>query len=292
MDTYDSNVIYWIWLSQINGVGPVIGKALLDTFKTPQNIYKATRAELVNIDGIGNTIANIIFNSKSLVKAEEILRKCEKSNILVLTYGDSLYPVEVKDIKKAPIVLYYRGRLIEDSVGVAIVGSRRCTEYGKKLTVEAAEFLANHFPMRNRLISAWCKKLLIVEAGEKSGALYTAAFAKEQNRRVFAAPNSIYSIESIGTNRLIKEGSGIYLNPSQLLLDNTRVPVVDNREDIAPIENALTALEKIILAKIKDNPMTLNEILFNLKEDRSDVLATISIMELMGKIINVGGVFK
>lgn len=362
MDTYDSNVIYWIWLSQINGVGPVIGKALLDTFKTPQNIYKATRAELVNIDGIGNTIANIIFNSKSLVKAEEILRKCEKSNILVLTYGDSLYPVEVKDIKKAPIVLYYRGRLIEDSVGVAIVGSRRCTEYGKKLAVEAAEFLtqnhiplisgmakgidgyahtaclkaegytiailgcgldicypkehidlmkriiekgaaiseyppgtkpdANHFPMRNRLISAWCKNLLIVEAGEKSGALYTAAFAKEQNKKVFAAPNSIYSIESIGTNRLIKEGSEIYLNPSQLLLDNTRVPVVDNKEDIAPIENALTALEKIILAKIKDNPMTLNEILFNLKEDRSDVLATISIMELMGKIINVGGVFK
>jgi len=363
VETYDSNVIYWIWLSQINGIGPVIGKALLDDFKTPLNIYKATRAELVNIDGIGNATANIIFNSKSLIKAKEILSKCEESNILVLTYGDSLYPVEVKNSKKAPVVLYYRGKLIEESVGVAIVGSRRCTEYGKKLTIEAAEYLAqnaiplisgmakgidgyahtaclkadgytiailgcgldicypkehidlmkriiekgaaiseyppgtkpdaNHFPMRNRLISAWCKKLLIVEAGEKSGALYTAAFAKEQNRQVFAVPNSIYSIESIGANRLIKEGAEIYLYPSQLLLDNMMVPRVYNKEEnIAPVGDSLSSLEKIILAKIKDNPMTLNEILFDLKGDRSDVLATISIMELMGNIINVGGVYK
>lgn len=62
-------------------------------------------------------------------------------NISILTYGDSLYPNEVKDIKKAPVILYYRGNIIGDSMGVAIVGSRRCTEYGKKLTVEVSEFL-------------------------------------------------------------------------------------------------------------------------------------------------------
>jgi len=369
--TYDSDFVYWIWLSQINGIGPVIGKILLNVFKSPQNIYKATKSELVNIKGIGNNTTDIIFSSKSLVKAEEILSKCEKLNIGVLTYGDSLYPIEVKEIKKAPVILYYRGKLIEDSMGVAIVGSRRCSEYGKRLTVEAAEFLAqnnipvisgmakgidgyahtvclkadgytiailgcgldicypkehidlmkriiekgaviseyppgtkpdaNHFPMRNRLISAWCRKLLVVEAGEKSGALLTAAFAKEQNRQVIAAPNGIYSRESIGTNKLIKEGAEIYLNPSQLLLDNMRMPRVNHKEEnIAPIGDDLTApigddlsiLEKIILIKIKDKPMSLNEILLDLKEDRSEVLATISIMELMGKIINVGGIFK
>lgn len=119
------------------------------------------------------------------------------------------------------------------------------------------------------------------------------AFAKEQNRQVFAAPNSIYSTESIGTNRLIKEGAEIYLNPSQLLIDNMRVPRVNNKEEnIAPVGDSLSSLEKIILAKIKDNPMTLNEILFDLKGHRSDVLATISIMELMGNIINAGDVYK
>lgn len=149
-----------------------------------------------------------------------------------------------------------------------------------------------HFPMRNRLISAWCKKLLVVEAGEKSGALLTAAFVKEQKKQVLAAPNSIYSIEGIGTNKLIKEGAEIYLNPSQLLLDNIKVPVVNNKENIEPLGDNLSSLEKVILAKIKDNPMDLNEILIDLKVNRSDVLATISIMELMGPIINVGGIFK
>lgn len=360
MTKYDSGVVYWIWLSQINGIGPVISKVLLNVFKTPQNIYIATKSELVNIHGIGDTTADIIFNSKSLVRAEEILNKCEKLNIDVLTYEDLLYPIEVKRIKKAPVVLYYRGNLIEDSMGVAIVGSRRCTEYGKRLTVEAGSFLAqnnipvisgmakgidgyahtacvkadgytlailgcgldicypkehielmqriiekgaviseyppeakpdaNHFPMRNRLMSAWCKKLLVVEAGEKSGSLLTAAFAKEQNRQVFAAPNSIYSRESVGTNKLIEEGAKIYLKPSQLLLGKPGVNIKKDNTEL--IGDDLTLLEKVILTKIEDNPMTLDKLLLVMQDDKSDILETISIMELKGMIINVGGMLK
>jgi DNA processing protein len=359
----DSDLLYWIWLSKINGVGPVIAKVLLDAFKTPENIYKATKDDLININRIGNAMSDVIFNSKSLANSEEILNNCKKTSIKVLTYGDSLYPIEVKSIKKAPVILYYRGNIIEDSIGVAIVGSRRCTEYGKKTTVEAAEFLAgnnipvisgmakgidgysqtaclkaggytiailgcgvdicypkehidlmmkiiekgaviseyppgtkpnpNYFPMRNRLISAWCKKLLVVEAGEKSGSLLTAGFAKEQNRQVFAAPNNIYSRESIGTNKLIAEGAEIYLTPSQLLLDHRRVPIADNeKESIAPMGDDLTSLEKIILTEIGASAITVNELLFKLKGDRSDILEAISIMELMGRIINVAGKYK
>ncbi|WP_443659383.1 helix-hairpin-helix domain-containing protein [Clostridium algidicarnis] len=70
MITYDSDLVYWIWLSEINGVGPVTAKVLLDVFKTPYNIYKAIKSELINIKGIGNTTAEAIFNSKSLLKAE------------------------------------------------------------------------------------------------------------------------------------------------------------------------------------------------------------------------------
>ncbi|MGH4139601.1 DNA-processing protein DprA [Clostridium sp.] len=363
MTEYCSGDVYWIWLAQINGIGPVMAKALLSVFKTPQNIYKATKYELINVDGIGDKTADIIFNCKSLACAEKILSKCEKLNISILTYGDSLYPIEVKDIKKAPVILYYRGNLIEDSVGVAIVGSRRCTEYGKRLTAEAGSFLAqnnipvisgmakgidgyahtaclksngytvailgcgldicypkehielmqkiiekgavvseyppgtkpdaNHFPMRNRLISAWCKKLLVVEAGEKSGSLLTAAFAKEQNRQVFATPNSIYSRESIGTNRLIEEGAKIYLKPSQLLLEHMWRPGVNIKKDNTKlIVDDLTVLEKLILTKIEDNPMTLDKLLLVMQDDKADILETISIMELKGMLINVGGIIK
>ena len=248
-------------------------------------------------------------------------------------------------------------------MGVAIIGSRRCSDYGKRLTVEVCEFLAqnhvpiisgmakgidgyahtaclkaggytiailgcgtdicypiehidlmhkiiekgaviseyppgikayaSHFPNRNRLISAWCKKLLVVEAGDKSGSLLTASFAKDQNREVFAAPSNIYSRESIGSNKLIQEGAKIYLNPSQLLLYNVRKPIViSKKENIELKVEDLTKLEKIILIKIKSNPMSINELLLGLKGDKSVILETISIMELKGQIVSVGGIYS
>ena len=56
----------------------------------------------------------------------------------------------------------------------------------------------------------------------------------------------------------------------------------------AALGDDLTLLEKVILTKIVDNPITLGELLLHLKEDKSAILETISIMELKGMIINVG----
>lgn len=64
---------------------------------------------------------------------------------------------------------------------------------------------ANGFLQRNRLIAALSKAVLVVEAKEESGTMYTAAYAKQYDRQVYAVPGDIYSPYSTGTNALLRD---------------------------------------------------------------------------------------
>lgn len=134
---------YWIWLTLLKGIGPVTAKRLLDEFEMPENIYNADYDQLIKVTGVGSATANIILNNKSLESSKIILSNCLKNNIKILTCNDSIYSSIFNKYLEMPIVLYYKGE-IKNKTRIAIVGSRRCSSYGKRVVVEAAEYLAKN----------------------------------------------------------------------------------------------------------------------------------------------------
>lgn len=123
--------------------------------------------------------------------------KYKGRTIAVLAHGfDMVYPIENKQIYEE--IIKNNGLIISEYI------------IGEKLE-------KRNFPERNRIISGLSDGILVVEAGEKSGALITAEFGLEDGKEIFAIPGNINSLNSKGTNNLIKEGANIVTSTKDIL---------------------------------------------------------------------------
>ncbi|HTX90166.1 MAG TPA: DNA-processing protein DprA [Anaerolineales bacterium] len=146
---------------------------------------------------------------------------------------------------------------------------------------------ASNFPPRNRIISGLAMAVVVVEAGETSGALITAQFAVDQGREVFAVPGNILAPQSKGTNRLIAQGARPLLDARDLLEVLNLTRVTQQRE----IRRALPAddVEEKLLSVLSHEPLHMDEIRNQTGLPIERVSATLVMMELKGLVRQVGG---
>jgi DNA processing protein len=135
---------YWIWLSRLKGTGPVLQKRLLKHFASPKGVYEADMGELIEVDGVGKGIAENIVSSRSFEDSLRIMDSLDRIGGRILTIEDDCYPRSAAQVDGAPVVLYYRGEIRKGLKGIGIVGSRRCSQYGKRVALEVGRFLGEN----------------------------------------------------------------------------------------------------------------------------------------------------
>lgn len=147
---------------------------------------------------------------------------------------------------------------------------------------------AGNFPARNRIISGLSLGTVVIEAGEKSGALITARRALEQNREVFAVPGSIFSRASIGTNRLIRDSGAKLVLSADDVIEELRLQMAPQQLELRQLLPA-NPTEERLLAALSAEPQHIDLLVRQSGLPVSEVSGALAMMELKGMARQVGG---
>jgi DNA processing protein len=145
-----------------------------------------------------------------------------------------------------------------------------------------------HFPRRNRVIAGLSQAVIVVEAGEKSGALLTADLALAHDKRLFAVPGNLSSKMSSGTNDLIKSGANVLTSIDDIF---SVLPVLKN-DYIAPRKRAgddLTTGENLVFESLSERPKQLDTLVRECRLSVSDAASYLLSLELRGLVRQLSG---
>ena len=137
------NIRPWFFLKSVPGVGNLLGKRLIDLFKTPQNIFQASAEKLLQVDGVTRRHVTAIKNHKMPWKVKAELDRLARKEYRIITLADPDYPRLLCEIPDPPPYLYVSGRLGSSALKIAVVGSRNATGYGLTTTKNLCAGLAS-----------------------------------------------------------------------------------------------------------------------------------------------------
>ena len=153
--------------------------------------------------------------------------------------------------------------------------------------------LGGMFPQRNRIISGLSLGSIIVEAGDRSGALITARHAYEQGREVFAVPGRVDTRTARGCHRLIRDGAKLIESADDVLEELgplVEATVRDNGQVVHhPAELLLNEVEQKVLAAIGPDLTSIDQIVADTELAVAQVLSTLSVLEMRRVIRRLSG---
>jgi DNA processing protein len=122
--------LYWLALKLVPGLGTRTAVKLLDRFRTPQAVFRASRTELEGA-GVSGAVAQSIVSGCTFEDAATQQEKMAECGAVAVTIGDPRYPALLREIFDPPILLFARGRIeLLQEFMLGVVGTRRPTPYG------------------------------------------------------------------------------------------------------------------------------------------------------------------
>lgn len=348
----DDRTKYWVGFNLVRGIGPVRLEKLLQHFGDIRSAWEANSYQL-SAAGLSENLSRQLIQIRGSTCLDELMETILEAGIKVYYWDHPHYPERLRHITQSPFVIYLKGDLTENDIwGVAIVGTRRFSDYGRQVTGELARMLAGYgitvisglargidgiahqssleadgrtiavlgsgidqiyppehkklaerivnqgalisdypigtppdgsnFPPRNRIISGLSKIIIVIEAGQKSGALITAGYAAEQGKEVFAVPGKITSAVSKGTNLLIKQGAHPLLS-AQDVLDLLNMSLITEQRAVKRVLPG-DPREALLFQAVGDEPQHVDEISTLVNMPIEEVTSTLALMELKGMV--------
>ncbi len=285
-------------LATIKGIGTVVAKCIRQAIKDLDvskelELAKKHGVEIISI--LDKTYPNNLKNIHSppivLYVKGKILPEDDLSVAVVGSRIASYYGLEqaeklsyemalrgitiVSGLARGIDSMAHKGALKAKGRTLAILGSGIANIYPEenipladKISINGAVISEFHmtmspekenFPRRNRIISGLSLGVVIVEAGEKSGALITGDMAMEQGRDVFCVPGKVDSATSKGTNSLIKQGAKLVTSVDDII-EELNIP--DSKKD-SQVDLKLPKLDKretLVYNLISSEPVYIDDI--------------------------------
>ena len=133
---------HYLRLQLTTDVGPIRVGNLVHHFGSPEAVLAASMSELQQVDGVGGKTAEAIFRARNDDAVDLEIARAVDCGLRILCVQDDDYPKPLLNITDPPICLYVRGTLEPaDSVAIAIVGTRRCSHYGREQAIRFGEML-------------------------------------------------------------------------------------------------------------------------------------------------------